>query len=226
VQLRLFYVDDSGSVTTGYIVYSWIECSATEWREGLRTWLELRRDLYARYRIPPAYELHSSQFVNGRGRPSTDLAWNQRKQQRWAVAEELLATIGSCAQLRVGTVYRRTTAHGHGYHVEREDLYERLIQHLDARLAVDDELGMVFMDGDGTAAGYYTAHRGLKLAHRRVIEDPLFQASHRSQWIQMADLVAYTAYQALLQHPAKTFVSGWYDQYVRTSDANGGPLAL
>jgi hypothetical protein len=226
VPLRLFYVDDSGSVSTGLIVYSWIECAVDEWREGLRQWLELRRDLYARHRIPPSYELHSSQFVNGRGRPSTDPAWNLSKQARWAVAEEMLATIGACPQLRVGTVYRRTADRGHAYHRQRDELYEELILHLDARLAGRDELGMVFMDGDGSAAGYYAAHRGLKLAHRRVIEDPLFQASHRSQWVQMADLTAYTAYHALLRHPAKAFLSGWYERYLLRCDTNAGPLAL
>lgn len=224
--VRLFYVDDSGSVATGLVVYSWIECDIQEWRVGLKTWLELRRDLYARFRIPPAYELHASQFVNGRGRPSTDPEWNLSKQNRWAVTEELLATIGDCPQLRVGTVFRHTDARGHHYHREREALYVELISHLDERLTSTDELGMVFMDGDGSAAGYYAAHRGLRLSRRRVIEDPLFQASHRSQWVQMADLAAYAAYHAILRHPSKAFCSGWYDQYLKGCDPNGGPLRL
>jgi len=226
VPLRLFYVDDSGSVATGFVVYSWIECDIEEWRLGLKTWLELRRDLYVRFRIPPAYELHASQFVNGRGRPSTDPEWNLSKQNRWAVAEELLAAIGDCPQLRVGTVYRRTGARGHAYHLQRDALYVELIRHVDVRLAGTDELGMVFMDGDGTASGYYAAHRGLRLSRRRVIEDPLFQASHRSQWVQMADLIAYAGYHALLRHPSKAFCSGWYDRYLKGCDANGSPLAL
>lgn len=224
--VRLFYVDDSGSVATGYVVYSWIECDVEEWRVGLKCWLELRRALYVRHRIPPAYELHASQFVNGRGRPSTDPEWNLSKQARWSVTEELLATIGGCPQLRVGTVYRKTAARGHDYHLERDALYVALIRHLDDRLTGDDELGLVFMDGDGTANGYYAAHRGLRLSRRRVIEDPLFQASHRSQWVQMADLVAYAGYHALLRHPAKSFMVDWYDRFLKGCDTNGGPLAL
>jgi hypothetical protein len=85
---------------------------------------------------------------------------------------------------------------------------------------------MVFMDGDGTAAGYHHAHRELKLAHRHVIEDPLFVPAHRSAWVQMADLVAWTAYQHLLRHPGKRFAWAWYDRHLRTSDVNGGPVAL
>ena len=224
--LRLYYVDDSGSVATGLVVYSWIECTIDEWRVGLKRWLELRRELYQRHRIPPAYELHASEFVNGRGRPSTDPEWNLSKQARWAVTEQLLETIGACPELRVGTVYRRTTARGHAYHLERDELYVQLVRHLDQRLVGSDELGMIFMDGDCTAPGYYAAHRGLRLSTRRVIEDPLFQASHRSQWVQMADVTAYVAYHGLLQHPAKAFMSGWYDKYLLSCDANGGPLEL
>jgi hypothetical protein len=57
---------------------------------------------------------------------------------------------------------------------------EALVAHLDARVGAACELGMIFMDGDGTAAGYYNAHRVLKLAHRNIIEDPLFVPAHRS----------------------------------------------
>jgi hypothetical protein len=226
VPLRLFYVDDSGSVVTGFAVYSWIECRAGDWRTGLGEWLSLRRDLYSRYRIPPAYELHATAFLNGRGNPSTDQEWNRSKQARWEAAEQMLAVIGQCPQLTVGTVYRRTDARGHAYQGQRTQLYERLVEHLDARLAAAGELGMLIMDGDGTDAGYYAAHRGLKLARRSIIEDPLFQSSHRSQWVQMADLAAYVAFQSLLRHPAKSFCWDWYSRYLLASDRNGGPLRL
>lgn len=66
----------------------------------------------------------------------------------------------------------------------------------------------------------------MKLRHRNVIEDPLFQASHRSQWVQMADIVAYVAYQGLQRYPGKQFVWDWYDQHLRAIDSNGGPIAL
>jgi Protein of unknown function (DUF3800) len=85
---------------------------------------------------------------------------------------------------------------------------------------------MIFMDGDGSDQGYYSAHRALKLADRHVIEDPLFQVSHRSQWVQMADLVAWSAYQALQRSPDRRFAWNWYDDYLAAHDANGGPVAL
>jgi hypothetical protein len=139
---------------------------------------------------------------------------------------EALIAIGSSSELSVGTAYRRTAARGTMYQAQREQAYAALVAHVDARLGALGEFGMIFMDGDGTATGYYNAHRALKLAHRNIIEDPLFVPAHRSAWVQMADLVAWTAYQSLLRHPGKRFAWPWYDQYLLARDVNGGPVAL
>jgi len=224
--VRLFYVDDSGAEDTGIVVYSWIECAIDDWRLGLRGWLDLRKDLYARYAIPPAYELHATRFIRGTGNPSTNPAWNRRKQDRSQVMRHALATIGGTSELSIGTVYRRTTARGAAYQAQREQVYQALVAHLDTRMAAAGEYAMIFMDGDGTAAGYYNAHRRLKLAHRNIIEDPLFVPAHRSAWVQMADLVAWTAYQSLLRHPGKRFAWRWYDGHLLARDVNGGPMML
>ncbi|MEO3861612.1 DUF3800 domain-containing protein [Acrocarpospora sp. B8E8] len=224
--VRLFYIDDSGAESTGFIVYSWIECAIEDWRLILRGWLDLRKELYAQYGIPPAYELHATKFIRGIGNPSTNLGWNRRKQNRSIVMREALAAIGSTPALKTGTAYRRTSMRGGAYQVERDQVYEVLVANLDARVGAAGEFGMIFMDGDGTATGYYNAHRALKLAHRNIIEDPLFVPAHRSAWVQMADLVAWTAYQSLLCHPGKRFAWQWYDEYLLTCDVNSGPLAL
>ena len=224
--VRLFYVDDSGAEGTGFVVYSWIECAIDDWRPGLRAWLDLRKELYARHAIPPAYELHATRFARGVGNPSTDPAWNRHKQYRAEVMGEALAAIGRAPVLGLGTAYRRTDARGVGYQAQREQAYEALVEHLDARMARAGEYGLIFMDGDGTATGYYSAHRRLKLAHRNVIEDPLFVPAHRSAWVQMADLVAWTSYQGLLRHPGKRFAWDWYDQHLLANDVNGGPRPL
>ena len=71
---RLLYVDDSGAVDRGLIVYGWLEVTPDRWRHGLRTILELRKQLYRDHQVPPATELHATKFVNGQnqgGRPAT-----------------------------------------------------------------------------------------------------------------------------------------------------------
>uniref|UniRef100_UPI003F498B17 DUF3800 domain-containing protein n=1 Tax=Actinomadura sp. CA-154981 TaxID=3240037 RepID=UPI003F498B17 len=222
--VRLHYVDDSGAHDTGYVVYSWIELTVQEWRSGLRNWLDLRKQIYADYRIPPAEEFHATKLAGGRGAPSTDPKVNASKRDRRQVLQLALQAIGSVPGLRVGTVYRITTATGSAYARERDEVYHRLVERLDTRLGEAGELGMIFMDGNGTANGYYKAHRSMKLAHRNVIEDPLFQCSRRSQLVQMADLVAWTSYQALLRHPGKSYAWDWYDAHLKAVDINGGPI--
>jgi hypothetical protein len=224
--VRLFYVDDSGAPDTGWIVYSWIECTIADWRVGLRGWLDLRKKLYAQYAIPPAYELHAAHFAGGQGNPSTNQAWNRHKRYRGEVLQLALGAIAATEQLRVGTVYRVTGATGKAYAEQRTDVYEKLVTHLDTRLGASGEHGLIFMDGDGSDASYYGAHRALKLAHRNVIEDPLFQPSHRSQWVQMADIIAWSAYQGLRRAPNRRFAWEWYARYLHSRDVNGGPLAI
>ncbi|MGC5660178.1 DUF3800 domain-containing protein [Micromonospora sp. WMMD723] len=224
--VRMFYIDDSGSPNDGWIVYSWIEVTLLDWRIGLRAWLDLRKKMFAQHNIPASYELHATKFLGGRGNPSLDSSWNGSKQTRTTVVREALATIGTCPVLRVGTVYRQTTARGKAYSRERGVVYSKLVDHVDNRLGLAGEHGLIFMDGDGRDSGYYNAHRSLKLAHRNVIEDPLFQHSHRSQWVQMADLTAYAAYQSLIKVPAKRFAWDWYPNLLGPIEVSGGPIAV
>jgi hypothetical protein len=89
-------------------------------------------------------------------------------------------------------------------------VYQELVLFLDARLLRADELGMLVMDGDGTDGSYCSAHRALPLATRSLIEDPGFQHSRRSQWVQIADLVAYASYQHLARLPETRFAWNWH----------------
>ncbi|MGL4177124.1 MAG: DUF3800 domain-containing protein [Dermatophilaceae bacterium] len=222
--VRLFYIDDSGTVDTGHIVYSWIEVTPDCWNGGLRHWIDLRKELYATHKIPPATELHAAQFVGGRGRPSTDSAVNASKAARREVMTRALKAIGENPDIVLGTVYRKTTTTGPAYARQRVAVYEKLLQHLDARLVKADEFGMIFMDGSDQA--YQRAHRQLKLSSRRIIEDPVYQSSHISQWVQMADLVAWSTYQSLLRHPRKRFTWNWYQTHLYGRDTNGGPVEV
>ena len=55
--------------------------------------------------------------------------------------------------------------------------------------------------------------------------NPVFQHSHRSQWVQLADITAYSVYQHLLRHEGKQFAWGWYSQLAE-KDVLGGSLEV
>lgn len=175
--------------------------------------------------MPVSFELHATHFAGGRGSPSINQAWNRHKQNRRIVLQDALSAIDRSEVLRIGTACRQTTATGPDYAVERGSLYHQLVQHLDTRLGDAGEAGIMIMDGRPVES-YYNAHRTLKLSNRNVVEDPFFVASERSQWVQMADITAWTAYQHLQnqerEHPAKN----WYRDHLLASDVNGGPMEL
>lgn len=223
---RLFYMDDSGSPNDGHIVYAWIEVTPGCWAPGLRHWLDLRHRLYASYQVPADAELHATQLIGGRGTPATGGDFNSSKARRRQLVEEALTAIGENAHIKIGLVHRHTQARGRDYAQEREEVYGALVDHLDRRLQAVDEYGAIVMDGDGSDPSYLSRHRTLPLASRRLIEDPFFQNSHVSQWVQMADLVAWTGYQSINHHDGKTFAWDWYSDYLSRSDVNGGPLTL
>lgn len=141
--LRMFYLDDSGSADTGYIVFSWIESTPDDWRQGLRSWLDMRKALYAEHSIPVSYELHASKFAGGRGRPSTEDSINTSKLARHDVMELALATIASSPGLRVGTVYRRVSVRGRRFQQQKHATYSAFIDRLERRLDADGELALI-----------------------------------------------------------------------------------
>lgn len=207
---RLIYVDDSGAERSGFATFSWIEVSLDDWSTGLAQVLRWRSHLTKTHGIPKNYELHAVNFANGRGNPSVNDAWNRRKAHRSAVLDEAFDRFASWTWLRAGTVYSSTQLRREDFAGERARVYGELVQLLDRRLEEAGEWGFLVMDGDGTDSSYITAHRQLPIASRSLIEDPAFQHSYRSQWVQLADLTAYAAYQSLVRVPEKRFAWEWY----------------
>ncbi|MBP3044833.1 DUF3800 domain-containing protein [Arthrobacter jiangjiafuii] len=225
---RLIYIDDSGSVDSGLIVYGWIECSPERWRYALRAILELRKSLYREHAVPPAEELHATKFINGRDRVSTR---DHASRTEWktlgrAIARDCLTVLRDCDDIRIGSVYRRTNAKGREYSLERGKVYEELLRQLNDEHRADDTYAFLSMDGDGSDPTYFNAHRSLPLDSRYIIEDPMFHDSRRSQWVQMADLVAYVVFTHLNRHDGNKFAWDWYEDYLAPRDCHLGPQEI
>lgn len=218
-------MDDSGSERSGIASFSWLELADRDWSVALGRWFDYRDELWRHHGVGKAVEIHSTSFANGRGRPSVDEAFNASKKARRDAFRRGIEAMASLPGLGVGTVYGRTRGRHGDYRSERMRVYGQLVRVLDERAARDGGHVLVVMDGDGTDTGYITAHRALRLRTRRVLEDPLFQPSDRSQWLQMADMVAYSAYQEVLGHPSMAFAHGWYPR-LRGIDVGAGPLEV
>lgn len=212
---RVIYVDDSGAESTGIATFSWVSLLLDEWRDALDEVLTWRRHLTTAYGIPKHYEMHATKFANGRGNPSLDPSWNRRKSNRSAVLDEAFDLFAGWSWMHVGTLYATQGTHRESYRATRLRAYASLVRHLDASLTGDDEWGMLIMDGDGTDTSYISAHRQLSLSQRSLLEDPAFQNSARSQWVQIADLVAYAGYQSIARIPEKHFSWRWYEALSR-----------
>lgn len=223
---RLIYADDSGDPRFGWAIYGWVECSPAGWRPALREWLELRKRLWISHSVPPSQELHATDYVNGRGRISTNSEITLWKDLGREVAFECLKLLSECEHIKVGAVFRKTDKTGSEYYLERADLYLKLVHRWDDEQAVNDVFAMVSMDGDGSDPSYFDAHRALDLDSRHILEDPIFHDSKRSQWTQMADLVAYVAYAHLDRHEKNQFAWTWYQDFLSASDPNNFPQEL
>lgn len=226
---RLIYVDDSAVAEHGWMVFGWVECDPAGWRIALREWLELRKRLYRDHKVPPSTELHATKFINGRDRISIAPASDNQGRIYWKdlgrdVAHDCLEALRDCEHINVGAIYRHTDARGSDFATEKYALYELLVKQWDRELAADGSFGFVTMDGNDRH--YRDAHRHLKLDTRHLIEDPAFHDSKHSQWIQMADLVAYTALMHVNQHSGNEFGWSWYRDFLATSDPSGAPRQI
>ena len=225
---RMMYVDDSGHPATGLVVYGWIEFAPDHWAGVLRNWLDTRKRLWREFGVPIVQELHTTEYVNGRGRISRGVPerhvhagaeyWKDFGRE---VAVECLQTLRSTEGLRVGAVWRRGPPQDIAR--TRQDTYAALVTQVERELAAEQILGIIVMDGNGSDPSYRSTHRNLKLAERRVIEDAIHLDSRASQLVQMADLVAWSAYAHLDRHARNRFAWRWYSEYLSERDPSRAP---
>jgi hypothetical protein len=187
----LIYIDDSGN--EHYDLLSAFIVPMRRWTSTLQSWLDFRRQLLRDHAIPVSYELHASKFLHGRGRPSLvdDSDVNTSRKIRRDIGETALALIAGLPDIAVVTVAQHGT--------NRHRSYQGLVRVLEAHLESVDGHATLIVDGDEHHPAYFGTHRGLPLANRRIIEDPWMQGSHLSQLIQVADLIAYSAFAQIVR---------------------------
>lgn len=206
------YVDDSGAdqgrTLTGLLV------PEEGWSDLLHHWLEGRRKLQETWGVLKNTELHAVHLVKGRGRPCATDEQNRKfgRQARIAAHDLMIRHLARCDSVRVLTVAGGTT--------RIADVYQSFVHHLEAWALEQDTRVLIMFDGQSGpdevetmgqdaareawrqairgAKPYRDTHRGLPLASRRVLEDPIMQDSRYSQFIQAADLVGYAAFHHLM----------------------------
>jgi hypothetical protein len=221
----LFYVDDSGSETHGIATFSWIRIDPAHWAVANQRWLKFRVAIYRRHGIPADMRLHATELAGARGVWTRALTSGDRR-QGLTIIEEGLTAIAGLPGTTLGSVYRRTSAKGRGFERDQQDLYQQMIMRLDTDLGQVAAYGAIVMDGDGTNAEYQRGHRKLDHSRRSLIEDPFFRHASASQWVQIADLAAWTAYRSLRPGGRSDRTATWYSRILQSIDADGEPTEL
>ncbi|MEV6527086.1 hypothetical protein AB0M43_34670 [Longispora sp. NPDC051575] len=220
---RLHYMDDSGSAASGIASFTWLQLHPAAWVDAEQAWSTFRAELAERHAIPAHARLHATELASGRRSPSLDPNWDVAA-LGVDVIREALEVVAAIPEVAVATVYRRAGAAGHA--TAKKGLYETLVHALDADLRATGQTGIVFMDGDGSDTSYRAAHQTLPPG-RHLIEAPVFRHAAADQWVQMADIAAWSAFQTLRHraHRGRRMWS-WYPTILGPVDLHHGPRPL
>jgi hypothetical protein len=212
----MYYVDDSGDTRAGIAVYSWIEVDATQAANATAVWLRFRQQLFEKHQIPADAEIHAVKFLSGRGRPSSEEKVNKSKDVRHEIFLDALKTIGDMPGINVGAVYRKSSHKPSRFAEVMRDTFCKLVLGVDRRLFLADLQGVMIIDGEGdnTCRDYYRIFRSLNLSGRQLVAGPYFEPSDQSQWIQIADMVAYAAFQSVIRRPSREYCWTWYEDCI------------
>ncbi|WP_327702072.1 DUF3800 domain-containing protein [Streptomyces decoyicus] len=221
--LRLYFVDDGGNARTT-VCFASLGIDLAHADAANQRWRAFRAELNAdaRLEIPADSSLHSVKLVGARGRHVHRSRSTDRDTHRQHCQEVILRglrTIAAMPGARVRAVYRETDDYGR----DRPALYAGLLRQLNAELAKSGIHGVVIVDGDGTDGALRRAHRALPDEGRHIVGDPVFRPARLLDLLQGADMLAYSAYQAIAKHPSRAFMWHWFGS---TFPSAHGPSAL
>lgn len=190
----LIYIDESYDPT--HYAYSAIFVPVSKWNDIFQKILLWRKGLHQTHGIDVNGEIHSTEFVGGRGQPVS----NRDKNYRAGLFNSFLKEIENLPYIQIIngiTVDKR----------RHETLFEYVVTRINNMLKKNNAYGILICD-EGDESKLISMVRKLKKEnqiwscyapgeHRscpldHIIEDPLFKTSKSSYFIQLADMVAFS----------------------------------
>lgn len=189
---HLIYIDES--MQGNHIVIAALAIPVSTWNDCLDHLISLRRKLRNEYGVFISKELHTSEFLGGRGRYSKR---RHTKEERAAIYKLTLKELSKLPEMKLFTV--------HCDHKKLDWGFERLVNRLQRNVASENGSFVIVADKGfewvytaqsrkmrryNPIPSRYSGYRSLPL--KRLIEDPFHLDSKRSYFIQAADAVAYS----------------------------------
>ncbi|WP_370412677.1 DUF3800 domain-containing protein [Streptomyces fradiae] len=207
---RLYAIDDGGDGRS-LVSFARLRIELPHLSAATRIWQTFRHELAAdtRLLIPAHAPLHSVDLARARGRHlhrsrSSDKAAHQRHSRE--VILRGLRAIATMPGADVHVVYRRTQRYGH----DRPDLFAALLAQIEQELTEAGTRGMVVVDGDGTERQLAQALHRLPDRGRRIVGGVRFRRSQEYGLLQAADMIAYSAHQAVAKRDAGIEMAHWF----------------
>jgi hypothetical protein len=209
----LAYIDETGDETQ--IMHTALLIPCLNWGGCARTWLRWREQVNRRFGIPASFEFHASDLLHGNGLDELPMMDNKSGERiepsvktssgiQLEIFDKSIRTIGNLGGLRIITCHREGT--------DRMASYRQLLAAINEFLDVEDGHALALVDGADVGQG--AAHRSLGLDQRRIVEQPWMNESHNNQFIQVADFVAYAAFQHVARQPGKQALWSLYEPWL------------
>lgn len=192
----LIYIDES--YDSNSYAYSALMIPISEWNSAFDMVVRWRRYIKDQAGIPVRHELHATDFTAGRSHPNN----NRKKGFRGFIFRQTFYLIENLPNVKIINAF----AHKKSNYMR---LFERMMNRINRTLKAHDAFGVLVCD-EGNEGKLITMVRKMKkhniipdmvavfgvggtrnIPIDRIIEDPLFKASHASYFLQLADFLAF-----------------------------------
>ena len=196
--MYLIYIDESYDET--HYAYSAMFINAFRWNEYFQHLLDWRKDWFEKHQIALDTELHSTDFIAGRGQPHH----NRKKDYRAELFYEAIGRVEAMPDIKIINAITTNKK-------EHMKLFDWTLTRINNTLKANNAFGVLICDEGNENKltsivrtmkkhnhvpdrldmyGYNHASRNMPL--ERIIEDPLFKTSKSSYFIQLSDMIAFS----------------------------------